>query len=64
MLITLPSFLRDVTAAVPHFVAVEIGDVVEMVFRLRLFAARGCGAFIAVVWMEMVVDVAAEISRA
>src|SRR5215831_3556075 len=57
--IALASTSDDVTAAVTHFVAVEIRPV-ESSSRLRLGSTTWQRSAIAVVWMEAVVDVSTE----
>jgi hypothetical protein len=56
--------LDRVTASVPHFVAFEVFNLVETPSRLGLVASVRPRAAIAVVWMEMVIDVTAKTFRA
>ena len=52
------------TAAIAHFVAFEVLNLIEMLIGIGLLATGWPGAVIAVLWMEMVIHVAVEAGRA
>jgi len=53
-------FLADVTAPIPHFIAFEVVNLIEMLVGIGSFTASGLGAVIAMFGMEMVIYVAVE----
>ena len=57
-------FLADVTAPIPHFIAFEVVNLIEMLVGIGSFTASGLGAVIAMFGMEMVIYVAVEACRA
>jgi hypothetical protein len=55
------SFLGYVAAPIAHFIAFEVGNLIEPIFRIRFLTNLWRWAFIAVVRMETVIYVAAEV---
>jgi hypothetical protein len=53
-----------VAASITHFIPFEVGNLIDGLRRLRFISRVWCRAFIAVVGMKMVVDVALEVVRA
>jgi hypothetical protein len=52
-----------VATPIAHFVAFEVGSIIDMVFRTGFFAAGGIGTFVTVLGIVVVIYMAVEVLR-
>jgi len=53
-----------VAAPIPHFISLEVGNLIKGLSGFRSIANSWRGAFVSVLWMEMVIHVATEVGSA